>query len=384
MMRCMYLRQIDSGRWQASPVFRGRRATAMGDTRQLAQLAGARRLIEMGGTPGRAGKITVDELITIWFETSKLSITYRADCKSVVKRIPAPFLQRTLADVTPLIVAALYRQLAEGIIHPGEDTPRALSASRIRRIHTVLSSAWTLAQRYEWADKNPFAVAEKPPEPRSEARPVADAEIDAIILECSPELLLYIEVAETVGARRGELVALQWTDMIEVEVAGGDVEHAIVVQRSRSYAGGQFAITEGKSGPKGHRVVAIDPQLVAHLRTHRVEQLTATVAAGLPAPVWIFSDDAGMTPWHPEYPTKQFARARTAAGVDTHAKAHGLRHRMASRLLAAGVPLKVVQERLGHTRAATTMDRYGHYVPAADREASERMAAIRRSAPTAG
>ena len=127
-------------------------------------------------------------------------------------------------------------------------------------------------------------------------------------------------------------------------------------------------------------MVAIDPLLAGHLQTHRVEQVTTAVAHGLPAPVWVFSDDAGVSPWRPEFPTKEFAKIRASAGVDPSAKAHGLRHAMATRLLAAGVPIKVVQERLGHTRAATTTDRYGHYVRAADRRAADTMQQLRRTA----
>ena len=49
------------------------------------------------------------------------------------------------------------------------------------------------------------------------------------------------------------------------------------------------------------------------------------------------------------------------------------RHCHASLLLFAGVPIKVVGKRLGHTTIAMTMDVYGHVMPAMDAEAATRL-----------
>jgi integrase len=42
---------------------------------------------------------------------------------------------------------------------------------------------------------------------------------------------------------------------------------------------------------------------------------------------------------------------------------HGCRHTSATLLLMAGVPVKVVSERLGHAKSSTTMDIYSHVLP---------------------
>jgi integrase len=55
---------------------------------------------------------------------------------------------------------------------------------------------------------------------------------------------------------------------------------------------------------------------------------------------------------------------------------HDLRHCAASLLLVAGVPIKVVSERLGHTTIAMTMDVYGHVLPATDADAAARLDAL--------
>jgi integrase len=60
------------------------------------------------------------------------------------------------------------------------------------------------------------------------------------------------------------------------------------------------------------------------------------------------------------------AGARQVADVPFHA----LRHTHASLLFAQGVHGKVVQERLGHSSIAITLDRYSHMVPSLDQQAA--------------
>ena len=55
---------------------------------------------------------------------------------------------------------------------------------------------------------------------------------------------------------------------------------------------------------------------------------------------------------------------------------HDLRHMHTTQLLAAGVPVRTVSGRLGHANAATTLNVYGHFLEASDREAAAVMAAL--------
>jgi integrase len=55
---------------------------------------------------------------------------------------------------------------------------------------------------------------------------------------------------------------------------------------------------------------------------------------------------------------------------------HGLRHTCATLLLAAGVPSKVVQERLGHRKIETTLEVYAHVLPGQQRDAARRLGAL--------
>jgi hypothetical protein len=55
----------------------------------------------------------------------------------------------------------------------------------------------------------------------------------------------------------------------------------------------------------------------------------------------------------------------------TGVRLHDLRHYVATTLLSAGVDVRTVAGRLGHSNASTTLNVYGHFQPAADRAAAE-------------
>jgi hypothetical protein len=71
----------------------------------------------------------------------------------------------------------------------------------------------------------------------------------------------------------------------------------------------------------------------------------------------------------PDHATKAFSRLRDRVGLPD-VRLHDLRHFAATRLLAAGVPVRTVSGRLGHANAATTLGVYAHFVQESDREAA--------------
>src|SRR3954468_615786 len=81
---------------------------------------------------------------------------------------------------------------------------------------------------------------------------------------------------------------------------------------------------------------------------------------------------AGSTPV--THPTKHAGQGRCrtwrpavrAAGLDPAPRFHDLRHGHVAMLIAAGVPVKTIQERLGHASIVMTMDRYGHLLQTVD------------------
>jgi integrase len=69
-------------------------------------------------------------------------------------------------------------------------------------------------------------------------------------------------------------------------------------------------------------------------------------------------------------------RVRVGAGLPEGFRFHDLRHYFASLLIAAGADVKVVQARLRHASAKTTLDTYGHLWPDADESARAAVGAV--------
>jgi len=355
----MHLQQLPSGKWRVIVQHAGRKRTGTALTRSGAQQVGAELLLEMGAQTV-VKTMSVQELAANWLTSADISASYRVDARRVIDVMPDTFGQRAVVDVTPSIIEGLYRQLVRD----------GWTVNRVRRLHAVLSSAWTMARRYEWATVNPFTAAKRPSEPKRQMDPPTVDQVIRFLEAADGSFGLFIEIAAATGARRGEVCALKWDDI---------QPDSIVIRRSITQVPGELIVTDGKTGSKGHRVVAITDELIDALRAHRRHQIELALAAGLPKPVWLFSHDAGVTPWRPDYVSREFRRLRGRLGLPDHIRLHDLRHFVATQLLAAGIPLKTVSERLGHSQVALTSDRYGHYVPASDRAAAEVMAGLRRA-----
>ena len=80
-------------------------------------------------------------------------------------------------------------------------------------------------------------------------------------------------------------------------------------------------------------------------------------------------------PYRPEWLSREFERASRLAGLP-RIRLHDVRHSYATAALAAGIPAKVVSERLGHAQVSITLDTYSHVLPSLDESAADRVAAL--------
>jgi integrase len=192
----------------------------------------------------------------------------------------------------------------------------------------------------------------RPPTPEQVAALLCFAE------KGDPAFATFLRLAATTGARRSQLLALRWSD----------------VDTDRGALSFTRALVEGPEGP------VLAPTKTG--RTYRVELDAVTAAAlatyqarvGSEPGRFVFAHADGR-PWLPNHVTKRFIAARTAAGLGGF-RLHDLRHFMATQMLAAGVPIVVVSQRLSHARASTTLNVYAHSVPGGDRAAAELIASM--------
>ena len=96
----------------------------------------------------------------------------------------------------------------------------------------------------------------------------------------------------------------------------------------------------------------------------------------------MFVDELGVE-YHPQRFRLMFDEACRRAGVPS-IRLHDLRHTMATLALTAGIHPKVVQEMLGHSGIAVTLDIYSHVPQAAQRDAADRVASLFEAGPIVG
>ena len=125
----------------------------------------------------------------------------------------------------------------------------------------------------------------------------------------------------------------------------------------------QVVVSEPKSRA-GRRSLALDPATVAALRDHLVVQRAEReiVGARYMDSGLLFTWPDGSTDPPGTVLRNGSSSTRRAAGLP-RITLHGLRHSYATAALAAGVPLKVISERLGHATIAITIDIYQHVIP---------------------
>jgi integrase len=169
-------------------------------------------------------------------------------------------------------------------------------------------------------------------------------------------------VAASTGMRRGEVLGLRWAD-VDLDLARVAVRQTLVL------AGRQVVTSEPKTS-RGRRSIALDPRTVAALKAWRAAQKAERLAWG---PSWtdtglVFTREDG-TPIHPEWLSDAFEWRVRTAGLP-RIRLHDLRHTHASLGLAAGVPVKVMSERLGHATSSFTADVYQHVTPALEEQAA--------------
>jgi integrase len=127
--------------------------------------------------------------------------------------------------------------------------------------------------------------------------------------------------------------------------------------------------------PKAHsrRPLDLAPSELAVLREPRRAQdaLRLAQGAGWEAHDLIFCTDRGR-PLNWRNVTREYKRFLARADLPD-LRFHDLRHSNATILAAAGVPPKVIQERLGHADITTTLGFYGHATPAMGKEAARKL-----------
>jgi integrase len=178
---------------------------------------------------------------------------------------------------------------------------------------------------------------------------------------------LFLWLTMITGSRRGEMCVLRWTDL-NVE------RRRLHIKRASDQLAGDVVETTTKR--KQHHHVTLDELTMELLESHRdrcVQQCNA-LGVELSPDAFIFSGSPDFsTALKPNTATQRYRRAAQRNRLRS-TRLPSIRHYSATELLSAGVDIKTVQGRIGHTSAATTLKFYVAWTDRADQSAANVLA----------
>lgn len=331
------------------------------------------RLVELNyqhntGTLRKPDQKKLADFLAEWLETKTdlayaTRVYYRRSC-GIVSRYLGRY---ELRQLDTLIIQRWHRDMT---------ADPDLSTHAARNAHILLSRALKAAVN---ADRIPHNVANRVPAPRHRAQrrdawqPDEASRFVAFI--SNPDNMYRIRMLGSSfwlvmiysGLRVSEALALPWSalDMqrsrLTVDRTGGLIED------------GSYGIKDAPKSAAGIRAVPLPASVMAALRSHRASQNEQRLRMGRHWQdrdlIWTRDDGSLVGPVTARYQLDTLIRRAGLPRITPH----GLRHTAGSLMLENGVPLKTVQELLGHASASTTLDIYGHSSERSKEDAIDRL-----------
>ena len=304
------------------------------------------------GLLGEAGRTTVAEYLGWWMENvvrgEVAHRTYHNYLSQIRNHIAPKIGKKKLKALKLDDVEGLYRSMAAS----------GLSPATVRYVHAVLRRALKQAVHRGLVVRNVAEGASLPRAPRKEMEAFTPEEIRRFLQAAKHDRLqaLYV-LAITCGLRQGELLGLRWED---VDLAAGSLTVRRQMQRSRDGSG----MISGPTKNKKSRTIRLGRVAIEALEAHRDRQAEEVASAkGLwRNPEVVFASTIG-TPLDPSNLVDRSLKPLLKGAGLPSIRFHDLRHACATLLFSEGVPIKVVQEVLGHSSVSVTMDVYSHVLP---------------------
>lgn len=281
--------------------------------------------------------------------------------------IDPDLLNMPLGEIKPLHLSREWKRLLEsGGHHRRTNEPRPLSAKTVRNIAGVLSSAFARAEKWGLVSSNPVSRSEPPVPKKRRGLALTPAQQTAGAAAATGPwcMAAFLEVSAGTGARRGEVLALRWSDIVD----GRAMIWRSLSQTKQSL---EFKCTKTEDSA---RPVSLPPSTIAVLETHRKQQETFRQQFG---PNYqtdldlIFANPDG-TPLRPDSISATVSALYRRLNLPKGASLHTLRHSHGSHLVASGMDLATVSARLGHANVRVTAEIYTHVIRGRDDEAARR------------
>lgn len=231
---------------------------------------------------------------------------------------------------------------------------KGLSTRVVRGIHTLLNNCLEQAVAERIILTNPAKGCKLPKLEKKEMKILPQEKIGPYLAEAEERGLLaayYLEL--TTGLRRGELLALLWTDL--------DIENKTVsVTKQVNRIKGKLVVSQPKT-QNSIRTLAIPQQAVDLLIEEHKKH---------PRNKYMFPSPKTGTMYDPDSFRHTHDKILKAIGAE-HIRFHDLRHTFATLSLKNGVDVKTLSGALGHYSAGFTLSTYTHATADMKRDAAD-------------
>jgi integrase len=300
------------------------------------------------GTAVEPTKVTVANFVRArvdqWEAAGDIAAKTAQRYRQLIENQMAPHLgAKPLQKLSRLDVEAWHTVLRNG----------GLAARTIRQAHRVLGKALSEAERDTLVAKNVCRQQRAPKVAHSEMTIVQDVPGFVDKLRGS-RLYILATVALFTGMRLGEILALRWS---RIDLDRGVIEVREALEETKAF-GVRFKAPKSKAG---RRDVTLPDILVDVLREHRKATLELRLQLGLgklPPDALLFANLEGQ-PQRPSNVSSDWGDFAQRIGIP-EITFHALRHTHASQLIAQGVDIVTISQRLGHAKPNITLATYAH------------------------
>lgn len=221
------------------------------------------------------------------------------------------------------------------------------------RIYATLRNALNVAWHMRRIPENPALFVELPPETNEETEVWSPDEVISFLdFIVGDELEALFRIVVLHGPRRGEIVGARWVGL-------DDEEGHLTLKRTLVSLSGRVVESTPKT-KAGRRTLHLDAgslELLSAIR-RRQEEIKDLAGDAYSDDDLIFAHSDG-TPWRPDTVSRRWRALVKASGLPP-LRFHDGRHTAATLGLEAGVPIKIVSQRMGHSKTGFTQDRYQH------------------------
>jgi integrase len=317
------------------------------------------------GTFTRPNKKTLAEYLNEWIDSVRGNLSPRTaeGYVTIIKRI-IPALGAV--PITQLKPEALQKYYSDSLVNGRLNKFGGLNPLTVRHHHALLHRALKNAVEWGLIMRNPADMAHPPKPQPTEISIMNEGEIQEFLeaAKQTPYFHLFHTILFT-GLRRSEVLALRWSD-VDLLLCQLSVSRSIHRLRNRT-----FIFRQPKSA-KGRRTVALSPAATQVLKEYRDKTAMERLIEGKPLKETdlVFSTADGA-PLRPNTISRAWSDLAKKCGISA-SRLHDARHSHASIMLKAGIHPRIVQERLGHSTIAITLDTYSHISPGLQEAAARR------------